>query len=323
MPVADYSAHPNSFWPPHTTPHNGTVDASRGMLGEPPITGLQTPDPSFMPSATRFLLRPTDIPGRGSSIPVAAASSAAIEDPPVIAARATSHRDDTIRSSRVSRHVREGALSQINANDDQSSRGVAALSSTTEEPSAALDSSPERFRQWKRTMEGLLDGQGIEEDLHRELGLSAASLSSFVKGNTESTIPVAQVAKVFPANLGRSQSVKRTETGGSHGSSALATPPEGVVASEKDETGSHLSHSLQGPAGSISLSQPISLNGQGITVNEDIKALRASSSLTNFTSMSEDDDELELYGKTLAAEMYNGDETHVKKEQVAAYLGGR
>jgi hypothetical protein len=229
----------------------------------------------------------------------------------------------TVRSGTISKHVREGALSQVDSEDP--SEGVTASSKAAPDsllavPAPDMDSSPERFKQWRQTMEGLLDGQRIEEDLHRELGLSPASLSISAKPDNGRP-PTA--AKIFPADLGRGQSLRRTATDGSNNSSHRATASTDTGLPETDARMPR-SAALQVPANTVPISRDLSQNAPGMTGNEDTKVSNVSSRESlDVGSPSTNTEELELQGKILAAEMFDGDETHVKKEQVAKYIGGR
>lgn len=313
---ADSTAKSNSLQPPEKS-RSYITDASREMLGglsdNPHILSV----PSTLPLATRSRSRPTTIPGRGSSISAAASSPAAVEEQQLDPAQIKSLSNGTVRSDTISRHVREGALSQVDSEDHGDYVTAAAPDSLIAGPAPDIDSSPERFRQWRQTMEGLLDGQGIEEDLHRELGLSAASLSISAKGDKGPP-------KVFPADLGRGQSLRRTATEGSKKKSNLTTASSDTGVPEEEPKTSRLESSLQVPTDSIPLNRPLSPNAPGMPASEEFKASRLSSRASlDIGSPSVDTAELELQGKTLAAEMFDGDETHVKTEQIAEYIGGR
>jgi hypothetical protein len=249
----------------------------------------------------------------------------AMEEAPRAPTGTNSHSNGTIRSGTISRHVREGALSQIDAED--SSNYVTAISNAapdeaTDTATSTNDSSPEKFNQWRQTMEGLLDGQGIEEDLHRELGLSAASLSISAKDDRE--IP-SMATKVFPADLGRGSSFKRPMPEESGTLRTLNMPFADADATKQDAAKSRSQSSLQPVANAIALSRPLSLHVSP-TKTIELPSSRVSSRVSldeRVISPSADINELDMQGKTLAEEMFEGDETRVKKEKIAEFIGDR
>ncbi|KAJ9114332.1 hypothetical protein QFC22_005784 [Naganishia vaughanmartiniae] len=292
-------------------------------------------------------------PARVSSPVYASATIPAERDKPVGRGQDMDLLREEIHSKRMSRHVREGALSQFEGlvDDccDSASTAQKEGSALLESP-RLLDSSPERFRQWKETMEEIIDGEGVESNLPRELGISAASMSLVPVYHARQ--PPTESQGQF-TSVGRHPSTELRPTNGFKESAVfhsanppsvderttlLATRPSEVEDRTEEQIGQSLPnvtpssfekfHKEQDDdfpmmlkRGSLTIAQPsfvtrgVSWGAMAGTANAMAPDSQASLDPKAF-------DELELQGKELAAEMFDGNEQHVPKDKVAEYLGG-
>jgi hypothetical protein len=237
-----------------------------------------------------------------------------------------------VRASRVSRHVREGALSQIDAGVETSDKEI-------HDPAQALsgtDVPPDSFNDWKQTMEGMLDGERIEEDLHRELGIpvtcmgalpavdhASASLAQKPRslivegGQLDDGRGLKQNSEISPQSgiaIGDNGSTPTAPDGSVPRASHSDTPPpETMRISDSHSIPRRSSSHQPSPPGINAVSPPPGPQGNPSQLPLPIAAP---------ASLPKEAEDPELYGKMLATELYHEDETHIHKEDVAEYLGG-
>ncbi|KAJ9096382.1 hypothetical protein QFC21_005204 [Naganishia friedmannii] len=296
---------------------------------------------------------PDGLPARTFSPAYTATAAAVEEDKPQGRELDQSPSREGFHSKRMSRHVREAALSQFEGLEDVAQDSTFAArkqSSGLLESPMLLDSSPERFRQWRETMEGIIDGEGVENDLPRELGISAASLTlapvypvkqppteaqvhstSFAphvsmdakptNGKTESAV----TNTVIPSSGDRRSSLASTQcyrvAGQTEEKIGLSVPKVVLTTPENVRKEQDDAFPLLLKRGSLAIAQP-KFAKRGISWGAMAGTMNAASSDIQAHSDTVASDELELQAKELAAEMFDGNEEHVPKDKVAEYLGG-
>lgn len=314
---------------------SSTAETPKKVEGMPPLSPPSStvearPDPT-----KRLRSAPSSIPGRGSSISPATSPVAVQEANPLETAASISKSTETVRANRVSRHVREGALSQIDAGVERSVKEV-------HDPAQALPGvnvSPDSFNDWKQTMEGMLDGERIEEDLHRELGIPVTSIgtpsgkdlaAASLERKPGPLTAEGDERASFDQDRGLRQSaVSPVQFGiANDGNGSIPTGPVGSAPQTShsespapESMGIPDSHSIPrrssfhqaSQPGSNAISPPLEPQENPIQLHSPIAAPKA---LLN------EAEDPELYGKMLATEIYHDNEAHIQKEEAAEYLGG-
>jgi hypothetical protein len=308
------------------------------------------PLPRFELQSSRF---PDGLPARVSSPLYSSTATPLEEDKPRGRQQDQNPSREDIHSNRMSRHVREGALSQIEGFGDDD---LVSDSASRKERSAflespiLLDSSPERFRQWRKTMEGIIDGEGVEKHLPRELGISAASLtlaaaSPVQESPIETLKHRASLERQPPADTHLTNGTKEpiiiniaNLTTSDRQLPLASTQPYRVASRTEEESGHTLSKGIPTDPrdfrgerddafplllkrGSLAISQP-SFPSRSISWGAMAGTSNVTASDDQARSMPRASVELDLQAKELAAGMFEGNEEHVPKDKVAEYLGG-
>lgn len=333
---------------PKMTSPNGLDSLKASSKAEPsaPLDPSHRNSPSdfSVPASSlqtkRLRSAPTSIPDRGSSISPATSPITIQEADPLDLAVEETKSSETARINRVSRHVREGALSQVDSGGD--APDIAA-------PSPEVETSPDSFRKWKQTMEGMLDGKRVEEDLPRELGIPVANLGAF---DPSTDVPSGDSGKPKPtqANVGSGQLVDSAKVrnhfkgSGSTAQSAIAKDNNFSATDKPISTSAPLSRLNSSPTSNVAIAQeqskssldapthplrsdrtciqPQSRDGHSGASDLSAQVSDHSFKATGTDFLPKEADDPELYGKMMATQIFDEDETHVRKGDVAAYLGG-
>lgn len=216
-------------------------------------------------------------------------------------------------------------------------------------PSSEVETSPDSFKKWKQTMEGMLDGERVEEDLPRELGIPVASLEA-VDPATDVHSGGSGKPKPTRANVESEQLVDsdkaRNPFKGSGSSAQSANTQDGNFSTTNEPvlrsaSPSHLNPSLTSNVAIAQEQSQSSLDASTHPLRSDRTCIQPQSrdehigasnlstqvsdhsfKATGTDSLPKEADDPELYGKMMAMQIFNEDEMHVCKGDVAAYLGG-